>query len=77
LIECISPARTAGDAEVLARHVHQPATNCRRAGHDAVGRQQLALHAEQRGTVAGELTHFVKAAGVRELLDAFARRQLA
>ena len=69
--------RAAEDGEVLAGEVDEPAVDRGGAGHDAVGGDLLAGHAEVGLPVLGEQAELLEAAGIDEGVDALAGGELA
>src|SRR5690242_21409907 len=69
--------RAAEHGEVLAEDVDQPAVDRAMAGHHAVARDLLVLHAEVDRTMLDEHVVFLERAGIEQRVDALARRQLA
>ena len=69
--------RAAEHGEILAEDVDQPAVDRALAGHHAVARDLLVLHAEIDRAVLDEHVVFLERAGIEQHVDALARRQLA
>jgi hypothetical protein len=66
----------AEDGEVLAGEMDEAAADGAGAGHDAVGGDLLARHAEQGLPVLGEQADLLEAAGVDEGVDPLAGGEL-
>ena len=69
--------RTAGDGEVLAGQMHQPAVDRCGAGHHAIRRKAFAGHAEQHGAMFGEQAGFFETVRIHHRFDSLSGRQLA
>src|SRR5262249_36980540 len=69
--------RAAEHGEILAEDVDQPAVDRAVAGHHAVTRHFLVLHAEIDRAMLDEHVVFFERAGIEQRIDALACRQLA
>jgi hypothetical protein len=67
--------RAAEHGEVLAEDEDQPPVDGAVAGHDAVARHLLVLHAELAAAMLDEHVPFLEGIGIEQQLDALARRK--
>ena len=67
----------AEDREVLGVQRHPAAVDLGEAGHHAVARVALLVHAEVAEMMGRQPAQFLECAGIEQRLDALARRQLA